>query len=178
MRPITQHVKTGEVYGNLKVIRFSHRKNNGRYFLCLCVCGKEKAIYSCNLVNRKSKSCGCRPQQILPDNGAILRDAFRTHKAHANSRGIASFLSLQEYRSIAIRPCRYCSGFSVRKNKKLKTEVNLNSVDRLNNEPFYKIENSVPACFVCQKMKWDMKEADFLEKVRKIVETCCRMETQ
>lgn len=46
--------------------------------------------------------------------------------------------------------------------------MQLNSVDRRDNEPFYTLENSVPACFVCQRIKRDMKCADFLAHIQKI----------
>lgn len=51
---------TGKVIGRLTVIGYSHStKNNGAYWLCSCICGKEKLISVSRLTNSTTKSCGC-----------------------------------------------------------------------------------------------------------------------
>lgn len=48
---------TGQVFGKLTVIK---RVDGGSSrWLCHCECGNEKVIYGTNLVNGKSKTCGC-----------------------------------------------------------------------------------------------------------------------
>lgn len=51
---------TKEIFGNLTAL-FPVRlqKNKRLYWLCLCSCGKIKAILPANLVTNKIKSCGC-----------------------------------------------------------------------------------------------------------------------
>jgi len=51
----------GEKFGELKVLRFSHKsKNKSLYWLCKCSCGKEKVIRGANLMCAETKSCGCQ----------------------------------------------------------------------------------------------------------------------
>lgn len=51
---------TGEVFGRLTVIVFSHT-NKRRYSVwnCLCTCGKTIAVISSDLTSGHTKSCGC-----------------------------------------------------------------------------------------------------------------------
>ncbi len=53
---------TGKVYGELKVLSFSHVADNPKSAVwnCRCSCGVEKKIYGYSLINGHYKSCGCR----------------------------------------------------------------------------------------------------------------------
>lgn len=51
--------RTGQVFGNLRVISFHGSIKNVTHWLCRCVCGKEKAIRTNSLVDGSTKSCGC-----------------------------------------------------------------------------------------------------------------------
>jgi hypothetical protein len=52
---------TGETFGSLIVLEQATDNPNchSTRWLCKCVCGNTKIIYGCNLVNGRSKSCGC-----------------------------------------------------------------------------------------------------------------------
>lgn len=50
---------TGNVYGKLTVVAFSHTVKSNNYWSCLCSCGHTKIIREYNLLNGSSKSCGC-----------------------------------------------------------------------------------------------------------------------
>ena len=50
---------TGNKYGRLTVLGFSHSKNRKSYWLCRCTCGKEKVIYGNSLKSGDTTSCGC-----------------------------------------------------------------------------------------------------------------------
>lgn len=56
---------TGQKFGKLKVIRYSHSNNGRVYWLCVCECGKEKAVAAASLRRGHIKSCGCWRKQIL-----------------------------------------------------------------------------------------------------------------
>lgn len=49
----------GKRFGRLTVIAPAEPRNGRTYWLCRCDCGKEKIFLSGNLVDGKSKSCGC-----------------------------------------------------------------------------------------------------------------------
>lgn len=51
----------GNVYSDLTVISFHHQdKKKNSYWLCKCVCGKEKIVRGTHLKNGGVKSCGCK----------------------------------------------------------------------------------------------------------------------
>lgn len=52
---------SGENFGKLTVIKYHGKDKSCRnsMYLCRCVCGNEKIINRCSLVNGDSKSCGC-----------------------------------------------------------------------------------------------------------------------
>lgn len=53
---------TGNTYGELTVIRYSHNDKVTRSpkWLCRCSCGNEKAIYGYALEHGHYRSCGCK----------------------------------------------------------------------------------------------------------------------
>lgn len=57
---------TGNVYGDLKVLTFSHVSKRRSYWVCKCSCGKEVTKSRKNLLNGKvqSLSCGCVPRLV------------------------------------------------------------------------------------------------------------------
>lgn len=50
---------TGQVFGELTVLRQAENKNGRTCWLCRCKCGKEKVVLSRDLKAGKVKSCGC-----------------------------------------------------------------------------------------------------------------------
>lgn len=53
-------INSGEKYGKLTVLNFSHSKSDGRYYLCECICGQKKPILAAQLKKGIVTSCGCR----------------------------------------------------------------------------------------------------------------------
>lgn len=49
---------TGQIFGYLKVIGFSHRHRN-TYWKCLCDCGNNIVVRGSSLKNGHTKSCSC-----------------------------------------------------------------------------------------------------------------------
>ena len=50
---------TGQKFGRLTVVRFSHRNGRSYYWLFRCDCGKEKVMQKNSVVYGSSHSCGC-----------------------------------------------------------------------------------------------------------------------
>ena len=50
---------SGEKFGMLTILKFSHTKNNRSYWLCYCDCGKNKIVSANNLKYGTTKVCGC-----------------------------------------------------------------------------------------------------------------------
>lgn len=53
---------TGQCFGRWTVIQYSYKNNNNKhhFWLCECICGNKKNIWSGSLKNGDSKSCGCQ----------------------------------------------------------------------------------------------------------------------
>ena len=50
---------TGETFGRLTVLRFSHTVRGQSVWLCRCTCGKEVMAEARRLRRGEKKSCGC-----------------------------------------------------------------------------------------------------------------------
>lgn len=63
-------LKTGDVFGRLKVIGFSRKNKHGQsLWLCKCACGNEKEILAGSLNSKNTSSCGClKKEQMVARN--------------------------------------------------------------------------------------------------------------
>ena len=53
-------VKAGQTFGRLTVVDFAGRNANSQaHWLCRCACGESRIVYSQNLVQGLTQSCGC-----------------------------------------------------------------------------------------------------------------------
>ena len=174
-------------FGLLTGVRFIARRKKANskinayetIWLFRCSCKNkeiERSITSVLAYGDKS-SCGCtstarrRKTHLLEDNRGIKNRAYQQHKTAAKSRGFISYLTYEQYEMIALRACAYCGNRSKRKSVKelsIREEIEFNSIDRRNNEPYYKLENCVPACFVCQMMKGSLSFDEFYGKIEQI----------
>lgn len=70
---------TGNKYGKLTVIEFSHMKGTNSFWKCKCECGNEiirgKAYLTSKRANQKVQSCGCYQKECARNN------SFEAHKA-------------------------------------------------------------------------------------------------
>jgi len=59
----------GIKFNKLLVLEFSHSDKNGRYWRCMCDCGKLNTVATKNLTSGQVKSCGCIKNQIMNITG-------------------------------------------------------------------------------------------------------------
>lgn len=63
-------IKPGDKIGHWTVLRRGDRQNESKaYFLCRCICGKERWVAAHTLINGTSLSCGCKRTE--GDNQAL-----------------------------------------------------------------------------------------------------------
>ena len=63
-------IKSGDKIGHWTVLRRGDSKNESKaYFLCQCICGKERWVAAHTLINGTSLSCGCKRTE--GDNQAL-----------------------------------------------------------------------------------------------------------
>ena len=69
LRPANR-LKPGQTFGHWQVIRFAETEKPGDYYLCRCICGKEKVVEGGSLRKGTSNSCGCQAKKAVrpPDS--------------------------------------------------------------------------------------------------------------
>lgn len=110
---------------------------------------------------------------------------FDSHAHNANDRNYENFLTQEQHKELCLQNCFYCGAPPERvfsaycnkdgnlyescKTKGVKEEyaqttfIKTNGIDRLNDEPFYKSENSVCACAICNFAKRKHTYSTFME---------------
>ncbi len=88
------------------------------------------------------------------------RGRFSKYKEKAKERGLAFSLTLEEFKSFWNSLCYYCGN-----------SINGIGLDRINSSRGYFIDNVVPCCLMCNRMKSDFDYQTFLDHVRAIAGT-------
>lgn len=69
---------TGEKYGKLTVLKFSHMRGKHSYWLCKCDCGNLATVRADGLKRGTTKSCGC----LIKNNHPIEHGQAKTKLYH------------------------------------------------------------------------------------------------
>lgn len=178
-------IKVGDVFNRLTVIKkLGKTEYNGKspkrtLFLCECSCGSIKEIDAGNL-KKGVKSCGCLHKEVARENGKKQRtkDGYIRHlqgecRRAAKNRGYVFELSFDDYKEIVIKDCFYCGQPPTMRNLSkviVGIQIPTNGVDRKDNTKGYTLNNSVPCCSICNRMKLDLTEEDFYKHIERIYE--------
>lgn len=65
---------TGRVFGRLTVIKFDHKKNKVRYWMCKCQCGNTHIVSTSNLTGEITRSCGCLKKDYNKSRNITIKD--------------------------------------------------------------------------------------------------------
>lgn len=160
-------------------------KNKKQYLLCKCICGAIKEIRKDSLFdkreNKRIKSCGCKQNlnrhKKPKSEDSMYNLLYRNCKCSSRYRNLKFSLSLHEHKSLVIQNCYYCGSSPtinqrVGKNGKLVgTPIPYNGIDRINSDVGYTLENCVPCCPMCNKMKMEQSTDEFMKKLLEIFNT-------
>lgn len=151
------------------------RLNHNAYWTCQCICGKIKDVMARALVFNSSTNCGCiaLKNRRLEFGIAAKNRLFLKYKQQAKRRGILFSLNLEDFLKITSTKCFYCNStpytfLGKRREDSLYGYYKYNGIDRVDNEKDYSLENSVPCCTICNRMKGTFTQEIFLKQVRKI----------
>lgn len=86
--------------------------------------------------------------------GREERNKLSYYKKRAFEKGIEMTLTTEEIDYLSEQNCHYCGGMNDRK---------WNGIDRIDNEKGYTIDNVYPACWICNLMKHEYTEENFIE---------------
>lgn len=168
--------------------------NEGGLWRCRCDCGNERYVrgYSLRTGKRGPKSCGCSTKEEIAQGSirrrkydqATINYYYLVHKVSAKSLDETP-LTKEEWYKIVLLPCFYCGTVETRNIGRRKGrikgthvkytpeeldryDVKMNGVDRVDSSLGYFVENCVPCCEMCNLMKKDYTQDEFLEKVKLI----------
>lgn len=160
----------GKKFSSLKVIErlVKDHRYEGNY-LCVCDCGKRTICRGKTLISGRLKSCGCGRKKSVTQNGRSL--SRRAYMTNAKKRGLVFEIDKELFASMIESPCFYCgkieTNFTHAYKKTCDSERYLhNGIDRIDNDKGYTIENSVPCCKLCNRMKWCLTFREWIDHMK------------
>lgn len=164
----------------------TERQGKKVMWLCQCDCGNKTKAPTSALINGHTGSCGCyardqaKYRNRLPKGEASFNSVYHHYQWTAKKKGLVFKLSKDQFRHLATQDCFYCGDSPAyhydkpNRNGKFKR----NGIDRMDNEKGYTIDNTVPCCFECNKMKNSTDIGKFLTHVNRIAERHSLIETE
>jgi hypothetical protein len=166
---------TGKIYGRLTALSVES-KGHSVFWKCSCECSQTTIATTSQLTLGNKKSCGCLRKEITSKlretSGGNTLDSGQSHfnkiyyqyRKDAQKRNIQFSISREEFKKIIDRNCHYCeaepsTGFV---EKKRNGSYLHNGIDRKINSLGYNIDNCLPCCSRCNKMKMNLDYHDFL----------------
>lgn len=124
------------------------------------------------LVGNVTKSCGCSRKELKgpalqTDRRIVLKKAvyYDLTRRHVRKLGFKKedILSLEEFCELVDQPCAYCGkiGDKNKLDKYTTVSININGIDRIENNIGYSLLNSVSCCNWCNIAKKGMDVSSF-----------------
>ena len=136
---------TGKTFGRLKVIKLSHVRNHFTYWLCSCICGKEKVAVGIKLVNGTTKSCGCLKVELTIKRNTTHGSTYSVEytcwehlKGRCNNKNNPAY---KRYGGRGIKVCASWDSFENFLADMGKKPGPGFSIDRINNDGNYEPSN-------------------------------------
>lgn len=174
----------GRTFGKLTVVgqvRKQRRPNTigDLRWVCACSCGNYTEKRTSSLRSGRCKSCGCLYKDIgkqkriykgVPDYDARRR-VIKEYKRGAKDREYVFCLTDDEFFTLTKQNCYYCGVPPSTVQKSItttSTAFTYNGIDRVDSSKGYTLDNSVPCCKTCNRMKWTMTKQDFLSWIDRV----------
>ena len=101
-----------------------------------------------------------RSREVERKYRQTIEGKYKSHRKDAKRRNYAFNLTLNQFRGIVTQTCLYC-GLTSEAGK-------LNGIDRIDNTKGYELNNCVPCCTKCNRMKLDHTVDQFHAQICKI----------
>lgn len=110
--------------------------------------------------NARCKKCryATRGMRHYTETKHTPKRRFDTYKGMAKQRGHLFELTYSEFLVFWQKPCSYCGD-----------SIKTIGIDRLDNTVGYTVENCVPCCETCNKMKRMQTKDEFLDRCHRII---------
>jgi hypothetical protein len=169
---------TGKIFGRLTVIKYMNKYK----WLCKCSCGNEKEIRSDMLKSGTTKSCGCLQKETCSNLAkkynknklfedrtlAAFNQLYGNYKYSAKRRNYIFELTKEEFKNLTKQKCYYCDTEPIQIHKCNSSIYIYNGIDRINNDLGYNINNCVPCCGDCNKLKYQKSFSDYVEYIKRV----------
>lgn len=93
---------------------------------------------------------------------------YKSYQNNARNKNRNFDLSEDDFVEMTRQPCIYCGEYSDTYNGEL-----FNGIDRINSNLGYSIDNCVPCCATCNRMKMDLDVNDWVGKMKQIIYHYC-----
>src|SRR5574344_76321 len=155
----------GKTIGSLYVKSIDLSIPNRIYFNCICtICNRKLRVRNDSITEKRIGCTKClgiwrknnfekKYSNLLPKD---IRNKYIHFKCNATSRNIPFLLTKEQTENICVQDCFYC-------NKKRCL-----GIDRLDNSKAYTLDNCVPCCGCCNKMKMDLTPDFFIKQIKNI----------
>ena len=155
-------------FGRLLVLKFIEIKNHCAFWLCRCDCEKEVKVRAPSLISGKTQSCGCILTEKITKYKPMIASAMKVWKYTYHQE-----LPFEDFLRLSQLPCYWCGEppsniINVFVNKKKEGDFIYNGLDRKDNSVGHTIENLVPSCLSCNKIKFKMSYDEFIEYINRI----------
>lgn len=159
-------------------INFERTNNNRRriYYNVICKnCGAALVLRSdaikCDTIN--GKCIKCRGNNISPTDNVIYNIQYNRYKQNAILRNFNFDLTKDEFNQLISSSCYYCGERpkevkSLMRYNKTGHPIYTNGIDRIDSTQGYTINNVVPCCEYCNRMKLDYTLDFFYNHIEKI----------
>ena len=170
---------TGQRFTRLVALEqagFNHR--NEILWKCKCDCGGLTTVVGGYLLSTNTKSCGCyhkiRTRSLFkkPLEFTGAGKVLSSYRKRARESGRVFELDRDYFTDLIQHNCYYCGAVPGNRWKVHETEFIYQGVDRIDNAEGYTLDNCVPCCMICNKMKKAMSSKEFLDHIGRIHENC------
>lgn len=161
---------SGKRFGRWLVLSYYKTKKyshcNSIYWKCVCTCGAISFKSSQALRNKRTKSCNCFKYDKYKRNRykEKLNLTWYRYKSCAKTKNIEFTLTKEQVITLIKACCNYCGS-----NNKNNLSLNINGIDRVDNNIGYTLSNCVSCCSTCNKAKSDMRLKDFKVWLKRLV---------
>lgn len=183
---------TGQKFGKLTVIQYSHtvRPRGIAFFLCKCDCGNITTVASGHLRSGHTQSCGCLQTEIISarskgnTDGRKYEDPKLATAKHIWSISYSDGCSFETFLKLSQEPCYYCgelpfitfNKYRSKDGRYISKVINewadqadftYNGLDRIDSSKDHSEDNVVPCCILCNRAKHAMPLEEFLAWIEK-----------
>lgn len=158
----------GKVFGALTVVSYAETRvlasgQKVSRWNARCVCGTVKSYTSLTLRSGLTTSCGCRRyiNHSKPDEHVYITSLMNRYESNARKKGREFSLSREQIYEITTKACHYCRKPPAQVSSSRFSKFVYNSIDRVDNNKGYTLDNIVPCCDFCNRAKSDFPIEEF-----------------